>query len=152
MDIDNLYCSVFNILGLELRNNKVFDVDNNSFLLYKGGFLIYGPTAIIHKKDTVLDILHNYKLTEYLLQVLLAKELKENSLYVQSYGLEVTAAPLKQYYLCAVTNKGNFESAKYFNSNLAIIEFMYYIAGLDAYSLRSEYDYTMEEAIERLKK
>lgn len=149
MNIDNLYFDVFNILGLELRDNKIFDTDRNSFLLYKSGFLIYGPTNIIHKKDTVFDIIHNYKLTEYLLQVLLSKEYEENGLYVQSYGLESTQTLPKIYTMYAVTNKGTFESSKYYNSNLAIIDFMYFIAGLDS-SLIHEYDYTKEESLDRI--
>ena len=148
-NVDNLYFDVFNILGLELRDNKVFDIDKNSFLLYKGGFLIYGPTAIIHKRDTIFDCLHNYKLTEYLLQVLLSKEQEENGFYVQSYGIESTTSLPKIYTMYAITSKGAYESLHYYNSNLAIIDFMYSIVGLNTQSLH-EYDYTKEEAIDRI--
>lgn len=145
---------LLNMLGLEEKNGKVYDADLNTYLIFNGGFLVLGPTTILHKRDIKFDPIRNMKLTEYLLNVLFQKESNDNSLYVYSFGLNDHINPvtlLKTFQCVVVTNKGEFGSDMFYNCNLAYIQCMYKITGTPAPPDIHSYDYSEKELYERIK-
>lgn len=153
MGNEHITFDLLNMLGLEENNGKVYDTDLNTYLIFNGGFLILGPTAILHKRDTKFDPIRNVKLTEYLLNILFQKESSDNGLYVYSFGLNDNINPvnmLKTFQCVVVTNKGEFSSDLFYNCNLAYIHCMYEITGTPALDLHF-YDYSEKELYERIK-
>lgn len=145
---------LLNMLGLEEKNGKVYDADLNTYLIFNGGFLVLGPTTILHKRDIKFDPIRNMKLTEYLLNVLFQKESNDNGLYVYSFGLNDHINPvtlLKTFQCVVVTNKGEFGSDMFYNCNLAYIQCMYKITGTPAPPDIHSYDYSEKELYERIK-
>ena len=153
MDENRIIFDLLNMLGLEEKDGKVLDTDTRSFLVFNGGFLTVGPTAILHRRDNRFDPIHNIKLTEYLMNVLFAKEAQENDLYVYSFGLNDNINPvtlLKTFQCVVVTNNGEIMSDLYYNSNLAYIHCMYKITETPIYDIHTV-DYKESELIERMK-
>lgn len=153
MDETNIVFDLLNMLGLEENNGKVYDADLGTYLIFNGGFLILGKTAILHKRDVKFDPLHNVKLTEYLMNILFQKEFNDNGLYVYSFGLNDNVNPvtlLKTFQCIVVTDRGEFGSDLFYNCNLAYIQCMYKITGRPYQDLHF-YDYSEKELYERIK-
>lgn len=140
-----VYIEMLNMLGLTIRNGKVYDNDNMSFLLYKGNYICTRDCPVIHRKDTILDI-SNIKLMEYLANVLFTKEANENGLFVSIMATTESKPTLEHPYIKRgvelKTNQGDFVTDQYYNYSLAIINLFYLVSGMPlAYNLH-QFDYT----------
>ena len=131
-DKEILLNNLLNVLGLQIKDNKIYDQDNFTFLVYNGGYLYPANTIgmINHKKDIEFDPIANAKLAKYLFNMLLTKETEDNDLYVNSFGSapSVTAVPPK-YRLEVSTKGGHFNSEYYYMESLQYIEMMFQITG-----------------------
>lgn len=130
-DNETLINSLLNILGLQIKDNKIYDQDSFTFLVYNGGYLYpYGASGLIqHKKDIEFNPLDNVKLSKYLFNVLLTKESEDNDLYVNTYGSSSNGATPPKYRLELSTSGGHFYSSYYYKESLQYVEMMFQITG-----------------------
>lgn len=155
-NISPIITDLLNILGLQPKDNKIYDTDAFTFLVYNGGYL-YIPNsagAIQHKKDTEFNPIANVKLAKYLFNMLLTKEAEDNSLYVNSFGSapqSSSAMPVK-YRLEVSTNNGHFQSDYYFLESLQYIQVMFMITGTPVPVDLKQFDMTKDQILEKSKR
>lgn len=146
-----LITDLLNILGLQTKDNRIYDTDTFTFLVYNGGFL-YIPSsagAIQHKKDTEFNPVKNIKLSKYLFNMLLTKESEDNSLYVNSFGSAPQSSNMPTKYRLEVsTNNGHFQSDYYFLESLQYIQMMFMITGTPLPLDLKQFDFTREQILE----
>lgn len=155
--IDQMQIELLNIIGLDIKDNgRLFDQDTNQFLTFNGRYIIVREKApIIHKGDVEFDPIHNRKLAEYLLNVLICKEKQDNGLYIKMMYINERFDPknpqaINKKSLVVTTAIDTIETHKYYNYCLACIEMIYLISGTPLSFDLSAIDYTkqqMEECI-----
>lgn len=157
--IKRVELEILSVLGFEYVNGKVFDQDSMDYVIYNDGYILDPDNSyIIHSNDTIFDIIGNYKLTETLFKIFLAKENEDNGLYVFSSSIiDEEKYNVDRYLRRAVRLECTspiiaFESKKYFNLNLAYIELMYMISGYPLDLNLSELDYTEESMKDKFMK
>lgn len=148
--------NLLNVLGLQIKDNKIYDQDSFTYLVYNEGYLY--PINIIgminHKKDTEFDPISNAKLAKYLFNMLLTKESEDNDLYVNSFGSAPSQSTPPKYRLEVSTNNGHFASGYYYLESLQYIEMMFQITGSPIPVSIAQFDKAplTSEELEELKK
>lgn len=131
-DMEILINSLLNVLGLQIKDNKIYDQDSFTFLVYNGGYLSPIDTSAIihHKKDNIFNPVENAKLAKYLFNVLLKKESEDNDLYINSYGSSPQSNTLPTKFRLEVSaSSGHFTSDYYYMEALQYIEMIFQLTG-----------------------
>lgn len=145
---------LLNIIGLGVKQGKLFDTDNSKYLTLSGKFIfIRELTPIIHKGDIEFDPLHNKKIAEYLLNVLICKEKEDNGLYIRMMYVNESFDPKNPHLitkksLVIKTDTETIETHKYYNYCLACIEMIYLISGTPLMLDINAIDFTKEQVEE----
>lgn len=152
MTEQELYTEILMLLGCGIQSGRVFDFDTRQYLIYNGNYITTPESLIIHKRDVQFDPLKNSKLCEYLVNVVIQKESKENGLYVQAmHTIEnpESIPPCIGRGILLVTNNGTITTEYYYNYCLACIDLIHRICQVPtpAGYLRS-FDYTKSQLLE----
>lgn len=139
------------LLGCGIENGKIFDYDAKQYLIYNGNYITTPESPIVHKKDVRFEPLRNSKLAEYLVNVMIAKESRENNLYVtvkSTVDNPESVSPCIGKGIVLVTNKGTFNTAYYYNYCLACIDLIHQIAQVPSiYGYLRCFDYTKDQLL-----
>lgn len=126
---------ILNMVGLDIKQGKIYDIDKMAYLIYNDGFLfIDDQSQLIHRKDNIFDPIGNVKLIKYIFEVFLNKEREDNGVYVLTlasapYPDRVPNKPTK-YRLETVTTRGaEYFSDYYFLESLQYIQSIYVMSG-----------------------
>lgn len=149
--LNNIYTEILNILGLEVRNGRIFDLDKGQYLIFNGNYIYTDNSVIIHRRDIKLNLLTNNKLVEYFLNVLFQKEAEENGFYVQMMSLvdhPNNNPPYLKRAINIITTMGTYQSDYFFNCCLSYIHMMYLVSGTPLTFDLHQYDLTREQVFE----
>lgn len=134
--IENIKYGLLNILGLSIMNNMIFDDDAETLLIYNEGFIKMNGNGIIHSNDNIYDPVFDAHQTKYFFGICINKESRDNSLYVQTMGVDSTPILISedtkrmQYSLNIDTQNGSIRTNYYFNLCLCYIEAIYRLTGI----------------------
>lgn len=151
MTENELYNETLLLLGCGIVNGKVYDYDNNQYLIYNGNYITTTDSMIVHKRDVRFEPLRNAKLAEYLVQVMIKKEEEENGLYVTTMAIVEnprSVPPCVGKALSLVSNMGNITTNYYYNYCIACIELIHRLAQVpNTFTHFREFDYTREQLL-----
>lgn len=150
---DQLLRDILNVIGLSIENGRLYDTDKCQYLIFNGNYIIVQDSIIHHRRDVVLDILTNNKLTEYLMNVMIQKETEDNGLYLQVLSTDEEQypkiPPFSKRRLVAKTNKGEYYTEYYYNYCLCCIDLIFNIAQFPVINLHT-FDYSDEYIKEKV--
>ena len=135
-DIKDVYGELLSTTGFCFKGGRLFDEDQQAFLLYKKKYIVEDEKYIMRDNSIVMDLLKNKKLAEYLFRVYIDKETAEGNLYLSTFTIVAEkkvkdrSVPVRKKLLMLVGDGAEVSTRYYYNESIAYIEAIFLASGM----------------------